>query len=381
MDVMLTSGNALTTDTASVTEEERAYPEHEHPRHAHRHGGRADGVKVKAINLALQGGGAHGAFTWGVLDRLLEDGRIEIEAISATSAGAMNAVVAAYGLAEGGPAGARKTLMNFWRRISHAAANGPLQPTWFDRMTGNRSLELSPAFITFDLMSRLFSPYQFNPLNYNPLKDVLEQSVDFERLRTHCCPVKLFLTATNVRTGKIKVFDNDALTSSAVLASGCLPFLFHAVEIDGEFYWDGGYMANPAIFPLIYNCKSADVVVIHINPLERTDMPRTASEIMNRINEISFNSSLMREMRAISFVTRLIDDGALEKSRARRMLIHSISADDVTIKLGAASKLNADWEFLMYLHDAGRRTAAAWLDKNFDRLNVETTIDIRAQYL
>ncbi|HEX2891432.1 patatin-like phospholipase family protein [Vineibacter terrae] len=349
--------------------------------HPHRHRHHADGVKVRAVNLALQGGGAHGAFTWGVLDYLLEDGRIEIEAISATSAGAMNAVVAAYGLAEGGPAGARKALTSFWRRISHAASAGPLQPTWFDRLTGNRALELSPPFIAFDLMSRLFSPYQFNPLNYNPLKAVLEQCVDFGRLRTHCCPVKLFLAATNVRTGKIRIFDNDELSSAAVLASGCLPFLFHAVEIDGEHYWDGGYMANPAIFPLIYNCKSADVVVIHINPLERAELPRTASEMLNRINEISFNSSLLREMRAISFVTRLIDEGALDESRARRMLIHSISADHITTRLGAASKLNADWDFLMYLHDAGRRAAAAWLDKNFEHLNSQSTIDIRAQYL
>jgi NTE family protein len=336
---------------------------------------------TKMISLALQGGGAHGAFTWGVLDRLLEDERIGIEAISATSAGAMNAVVTAYGLAEGGREGARRSLANFWRRISHAAASGPLQPSVFDRLTGNRALENSPSFLFFDLMSRLFSPYQFNPLNYNPLRTVLEQSVDFDRLRSHCCPVKLFLSATNVRTGKVKVFGNDELTSDAVLASGCLPFLFHAVEIGGEHYWDGGYMGNPAIFPIIYSCASADVVLIHINPMERAELPRTATEIMNRINEISFNSSLMREMRAISFVTKLIDDGALDESKARRMLIHAIAADDVMSKLGVASKLNADWDFLMYLHETGRKTADQWLQDKFDRLNVESTVDIRDRYL
>jgi NTE family protein len=341
----------------------------------------ADRTVARPVNLALQGGGAHGAFTWGVLDRLLDDQRIAIEAISATSAGAMNAVVTAYGMTEGGRDGARKALANFWRRISHAAASGPLQPSIFDRLVGNRSLENSPAFLMFDLLSRLLSPYQFNPLNYNPLRTVLEQSVDFDRLRTHRCPVKLFLSATNVRTGKVKVFGNDELNTDAVLASGCLPFLFHAVEIDGEHYWDGGYMGNPAIFPLIYNCASVDVVIIHIYPLERPELPRNAAEIMNRINEISFNSSLMREMRAINFVTKLIDDGDLDNGKVRRMLIHAIAADEAMSKLGVASKLNADWDFLMYLHEIGRDAAAKWLDANFDRIGVESTVDLQTVYM
>ncbi|MBI3758834.1 MAG: SDR family NAD(P)-dependent oxidoreductase, partial [Deltaproteobacteria bacterium] len=200
----------------------------------------------KAVNLALQGGGAHGAFTWGVLDRLLEDERIVIEGISATSAGAMNATVTAYGISEGGRAGARQALINFWRRVSHAADLSPLQPTWLDRMMGNRSLDNSPAYLVMDMLTRLLSPYQLNPTNYNPLREVLSQVVDFDALRPHCCPVKLYLSATNVRTGKVKVFGNDEITADAVLASGCLPFLFQAVEIDGEAYWDGGYMGNPA---------------------------------------------------------------------------------------------------------------------------------------
>ncbi len=335
---------------------------------------------VKTVNLALQGGGAHGAFTWGVLDRLLEDERIAFEGISATSAGAMNAVVLAYGLTEGGRDGARKALAGFWRRVSHAAATGPLQPTWLDRLTGNRSLEWSPAFIAFDLVSRLLSPYQFNPLNRNPLREVLLQSVDFDRLRSADCPVKLFLSATNVRTGKIKVFENDVICPERVLASGCLPFLFQAVEIDGEHYWDGGYMGNPAIFPLIYGCDSRDVMIIHINPLERQDLPTSAFEIMNRVNEISFNSSLMREMRAISFVTKLIDDNPAMKS-LKRVLVHAIAADEIMSELGAASKLNGDWEFLTYLRDQGRAHADAWLAANFDRLGRESTVDIRKEYL
>ena len=348
-------------------------------KHVHPH--RAPAASVKSINLALQGGGAHGAFTWGVLDRLLEDERVHVEGISATSAGAMNAAVYAYGIAEGGREGARRALANFWRRVSHAAAMGPLQPSPLDRAFGNRGLEWSPAFIMFDLMTRFLSPYQFNPLNHNPLRNVLIQSVDFERLRRHCCPVKLFLSATNVRTGKVKVFENDEIGPDAVLASGCLPFLFQAVEVGGEHFWDGGYMGNPAIFPLIYGCDSSDVLVVHINPLERAELPHSAVEILNRINEISFNSSLMREMRAISFVTRLIEDDGIVDDRLKRMLVHAIAADDVMGELGVASKLNGDWEFLTYLRDTGRERAGRWLDQNFVRLNVESTVDIRDRYL
>jgi NTE family protein len=336
---------------------------------------------TKTVNLALQGGGAHGAFTWGVLDRLLEDERIIVEGISATSAGAMNATVFTYGYALGGRDGAKQALASFWRRISHQAMQGPMQPSWLDRMMGNHSLQFSPAFLVADMMTRLFSPYEFNPLNRNPLKSVLEASVDFEALRESDCPIKLFLSATNVRTGKVRVFERKEIGADQVLASGCLPFMFQAVEIDGEFFWDGGYMGNPAIFPLIYNCESRDIVIVHINPLHREELPRTAMEILNRINEISFNSSLMREMRAISFVTKLIDDGKVIGDGLRRLLIHSISADEVMQKLGVSSKLNADWDFLVHLHEAGRAYADAWVVENFDRLGVESTVDIRAQYL
>ena len=337
-------------------------------------------AQVRAINLALQGGGAHGAFAWGVLDRLLEDERIAFEGVSATSAGAMNAVVLAYGLGEGGRDGARTALTGFWRRVSHAAAMGPLQPSFLDRMLHNHSLDYSPAFLTLDLMSRMMSPYQLNPGNYNPLLHVLEQSVDFDRLRG-LSPIKLFLSATNVRTGKVKVFENDEITPEAVMASACLPFMFQAVEIDGEAYWDGGYMGNPAIFPLIYGCDSPDVLVVHINPLARPEIPRTATEIMNRINEISFNSSLMREMRAIAFVSELIDEGAICNRKMKRMYVHAISADAVMRKLSVMSKLNADWEFLTHLRDDGREFAEHWLDQHFVSLGNASTVDIRASYL
>ncbi len=335
---------------------------------------------AKTINLALQGGGAHGAFAWGVLDRLLEDERISFEGISACSAGAMNAVVLAHGLAEGGREGAKTALADFWRRISRSALLSPLQPSPFDRIAGNHSLETSPAFFMLDLMTRILSPYQFNPTNYNPLRDILAQAVDFERLRENGV-VQLFLSATNVCTGKVKIFRNEDVTLDAVMASACLPYLFQAVEIDGEQYWDGGYMGNPALYPIIYNCESADIVVVHINPLKRCDEPKTAQEILNRVNEISFNSSLMREMRAIAFVTDLIDDKQVKSNALKRILIHAIEAEDFMQSLSASSKLNADWEFLTRLCDVGRDHADDWIKETYEKLNVESSIDIAERYL
>lgn len=337
-------------------------------------------VETKTINLALQGGGAHGAFAWGVLDRLLEDDRIAFEGLSATSAGAMNAVTMAYGMTVGGREGARTALTNFWRRVAHAGMASPLQPTWFERVSHNHSLESSPAFIMFDLITRLYSPYQFNPLNYNPLRQALEQSVDFEKLRQDSV-LKLFLSATNVRSGKVKVFGNDEISPDAVMASACLPFMFQAVTIKGEDYWDGGYMGNPAIFPLIYKCESRDIVIVHINPIERVETPTTARDILNRINEISFNSSLMREMRAIAFVTKMIDDGTIDDGKMKRMLIHAIEGQDFMRDLGVSSKMNADWEFLTHLRDVGRERAEQWLTVNFDAVNQRTSVDLGAMYL
>jgi NTE family protein len=357
-------------DSASVaTERPRSRPH------------RDSAVEVKKINVALQGGGAHGAFAWGVLDRLLEDERLEIEGISATSAGAMNATVLTYGYTTGGRQGARRALEGFWRRVAHVAALSPFQATWLDRVLGNKSLENSPAFLWLEMMTRLVSPYQLNPANYNPLRYALEQSVDFEVMHKAPLPIKLYISATNVRSGKVKIFCGNDVTADAVMASGCLPFLFQAVEIDGEHYWDGGYMGNPAIYPLIYNCGSSDVLIVHINPLHRDQVPMTAGEIMNRINEISFNSSLMREMRAISFVTHLIDEGKVQSNGMKRMLIHAISAEEVMGKLGVMSKLNADWEFLAELKECGRAYAEAWLAGNYDALGQRSTVDIAKTYL
>lgn len=343
---------------------------------------------TKPVNLALQGGGAHGAFTWGVLDKLIEDGRIDIKAISATSAGAMNAVVFAHGYSIGGVDGARAKLEEFWHEISIAGMLwSPVRSSPFERWMswwngdGHHHSGLSPSFHAFQAMTHLFSPYQLNPFDFNPLKGVLEKVVDFPHLCR--CPVtsRLFLGATNVRTGKIRVFKNDELSADVVLAAACLPYVFKAVEIDGEAYWDGGFVGNPPIFPLIYHGASADVVIVHINPLVRSELPVTSAAIFDRINEISFNSSLMREMRAVAFVSKLIDDGALDKERYRRMHIHSISDDDEMVRLGVATKLNPDWAFLCHLRDAGRARAAQWLDAHFSDVGERSSIDLNDVFL
>jgi NTE family protein len=336
---------------------------------------------VRTINLALQGGGAHGAFTWGVLDRLLDEKELAFEGLSATSAGAMNAAAFAYGFAIGGREGARRALADYWKRVSDAAKLGPLQPTLVDRMLGDHKLSWSPIFSLIGFVTRVLSPYQFNPADYNPLRDVVEQSIDFEVLRRPDCPIKLFLSATNVRTGKVKIFAGKEISASAVMASACLPTMFHAVEIDGEAYWDGGYMGNPALFPLIYNCKNTDIVIVHINPLFRKEVPQAAEDILNRINEISFNSTLMREMRAVSFITKLITKGRIVGDELRRILIHSISDDEFMGSLSSLSKYNADWEFLTFLHNHGRKCAGTWLAGNFAKLGVESTVDIDQVYL
>jgi NTE family protein len=336
-------------------------------------GGRTAPERRKVV-LALQGGGAHGAFTWGVCDRLLEDGRLEIEGICGTSAGAMNAAVLGYGFALDGAGGARAALDHFWQRIAESGRHGPIKRSPMDRMMGNWKLDYSPSYFFFDMMTRMFSPYQFNPTNQNPLRDVLLDSIDFDVLRASTA-IRLFICATNVRSGKVKVFENRDLKVEALLASACLPFLFQTVEIDGESYWDGGYMGNPALFPLIYNCQSRDVLIVQINPLYRDEVPTTSREILERVNEISFNSSLMREMRAVQFVTSLIDSGQLDHQRYRRMNFHMIASDELS-QLGASTKLNADLDFLEHMRDIGRRAADGWLTENFDSIGVTSTIDL-----
>jgi NTE family protein len=303
-------------------------------------------VDTKTVNLALQGGGSHGAFTWGVLDRLLEDDRISFEGISASSAGAVNAVLLAHGLTVGGPDAAREALRHFWKRLSEKTSHGILQPSPIDRITGNFGLEHSPGYLFVNVMSYFTSPYLFNPLNLNPLRTVLEEVVDFERLRREPA-VKLFLCATNVRTGKVKIFKTDELSPNHVLASSCLPLLMHTVEIDGEAYWDGGFSGNPAIFPLVYECNSRDVVMVHLTPAERPEVPFTSHDIMNRMQEIGFNAALIREMRAVAFINKRLGEGKM--AEGKEMLIHVIEAEDVIREFPGSSRLNNSWDFISHL--------------------------------
>jgi NTE family protein len=336
----------------------------------------------RRVNLALQGGGSHGAFAWGALDRLLEHDGIEIEGVVGTSAGAMNAAVMAHGLAIGGNAGARTELRNFWRQISDAARMSPLQQDPIQRFLnpGQGSLDFSPGYLMLDAMSRMFSPYQLNPMNLNPLRDVLAAVIDFERLRRSSV-VKLFVCASNVMNGRLKVFERDEITVDAVLASACLPFMFQAVEIDGAHYWDGGYMGNPPIFPLIYNCTSQDVLIVQLNPINIPRVPQTTQEILDRINTLSFNSSLMREMRAIQFVEDLIDSGFDFGGKLKRVFIHTIDGEDVIGSLGVSSKVNADWGFLTSMFNAGRTRADEFLRHHFDAIGNRSSTDVRRKFL
>jgi NTE family protein len=337
-----------------------------------------NGGSAKPVNLALQGGGAHGAFTWGVLDYLLERGEIGIEAVSGTSAGAMNAVVLADGYQRGGPDGARERLAAFWEGVADLGRWSPMQRTVIDAMMGQWSLENSPAYLMMDMVSRLASPYDLNPLNINPLRGLLEAQVDFERVR-RCTAIQLFLSATNVETGRVRVFTREAITPDSVLASACLPFLFQAVEIDGVPYWDGGYMGNPVLFPFFRHCASNDVVIVQINPIERKGTPTSAREILDRVNEITFNASLLREFRAIDFVYRLLDEGALDESRYERVRVHMIG-DPGLAEMGASSKMNPEWRFLTHLRDLGRSAAARWSETCLADVGQRSTVDLRGLF-
>ena len=325
------------------------------------------------VDFALQGGGAHGAFTWGALDRLLEEPWLRIDGISGTSAGAMNAAVLVDGHAKDGADGARAALENFWRRVSNAALLSPLRRTPLDILLGRWTLDHSPVFLAMDLMARVFSPYDLGPGGTNPLRDILAESVDFARLAQ--APIKLFITATNVRTGRGRVFRNGEITPDVLLASACLPTLFQAIEIDGEGYWDGGYSGNPTITPLVRECNSKDTVLVQINPVERPGLPRSARDILNRLNEVSFNAVLLKELRMIALLRQVAQPDNSENAKWADMRIHRISSD-VMVELGYSSKLNAEWEFLCMLRDEGRRAGDAFLTAHHEDLGRRSTFDL-----
>src|SRR5580704_10112293 len=325
------------------------------------------------VDLALQGGGSHGAFTWGVLDRLLEEPWMKIDAISGTSAGAMNAAVLVDGWSKGGADGARAALDTYWRRVSRAAAFSPLQRSPLERLMGRWTLDTTPAYLAIDLMSRVFSPYDLNPMGFNPLRQILAESIDFERLGAS--PIKLFITATNVHTGRGRIFRNSQITPDVLLASACLPTMFQAVEIDGEAYWDGGFAGNPTITPLVRESDAHDTILVQINPRERRDTPRSASEILDRLNEISFNSPLMKELRMVALLRQAADPGRGEGARWAGMRTHRIMTDKLA-EFGASSKLNAEWEFLEMLKVEGRKSAADFLTAHGADLGSKSSADL-----
>lgn len=352
---------------------------------------------TRTLNLALQGGGSHGAFTWGVLDALLEDGRLRLDGVSGTSAGAMNAVVLAGGLAQAqdkpwaeAADHARQALQQFWDGI---AALNMLNPTqrnpfsaWFDFFGQQAPTDFSKGWL--QAWQKTVSPYQSNPLDLNPLRSLLERQVDFDQLakassrRADGLLVpQVFVTATCVRTGKAEVFTGSRLSADAVMASACLPMLFQAVEIDGEAYWDGGYCGNPALHPLIYRCNSRDIVLVQINPIHRAEVPNDAQEILDRMNEITFNGPLLAEMRAIDFVKRLLAEGKLDPARYKDVLIHRIDGGEALEKMGARSKLATDAPLLRQLFELGRQSARRWLARHFEALGQSGTVNIARDYL
>ena len=331
------------------------------------------------LNLALQGGGSHGALTWGVLDALLEDGQWQFDGVSGTSAGAMNAVALAHGFAQAaqqhkhpvdahlaGCALARESLTRLWEGVG---ALGSL--TW--------GTPLSAANPLVGMMSQWFSPYQTNPLGINPLRKLLEREVDFSLLcsaRTGVVGPKVFVCATNVRTGRGEIFFGPRLSADAVMASACLPMLFKAVEIEGEAYWDGGYSGNPALHPLIYQTETSDILLVQINPVEHLDVPSSASEIMERMNEVTFNASLLAELRAIEFVRRLLAEGKLDARRYKSVRMHRIDGGSVLAPFGADSKLRADLAFVRKLFALGRTAGQEWLHAHRKDVGVRPSIKI-----
>jgi NTE family protein len=337
-------------------------------------------LEKKRVCIALQGGGAHGALTWGVLDRLLEEEAIVAEAMCGTSAGAVNAVVCAYGLHIGGPQKAKELMEQLWQKIS-LGGSFLFKPGIFDQAYSNGDIYNSPGYMMFNAITQFMSPYNFNPLNYNPLRDILNELIDFEELHLYN-KKKLFICATNVKTNRAKIFTNKEITVDSVLASACLPFLFQAVEIDGEYYWDGGYMGNPPISPLITNTNIRDIVLIKINSININSVPTTARDIADRVNEISFNSSLINEMKLIHYRNELIRNGILktDDNTNREIYVHTISGYEALSQLSQSSKMNISWEFLSSLKEKGRQIAEKWIKTDYNQVGLKSTFDVEEHF-
>ena len=335
--------------------------------------------KKRKINLALQGGGSHGAYTWGILDRLLEEDCLVIDGISGTSAGAMNGAVLVNGFLKGGNEEAKKALNKFWTDVGNMGRFSMVRTGVMDRIFRTWNMDLSFGYHWFNILSQTFSPYDANPTNANPLRMLLEKDIDMKMLR-EAKDVKLFVTATNARTGRPRVFKTNEITADVLLASACIPYLFQAVEVNGDHYWDGGYSGNPALWPLIYGCNTDDILVVQINPLERHKLPKTAHEIMNRINEVTFNSSLIAEIKAINFVSRMVHKKQLNKRVYKELRFHMIMPTDEMQELNASSKLNSDLDFLLFLKKLGRRAADDWIKENYSKVGKKSSFDIEKTF-
>lgn len=336
--------------------------------------------RPRPIDLALQGGGSHGAFTWGVLDRLLEDGRLGVAAISGTSAGALNAGALATGWARGGAQGARDALAALWKSVGQSGQIfSPFSMARGRASLDNFNFDRTPAYQWLNLFFRTFSPYEFNPLNLNPLREVVRQHIDPDACRHG--DIELFVTATSVHSGQARVFHGPSLSTEAFLASACLPFMFQAVEIDGEPYWDGGYTGNPALFPLIYDTSALDVLLVKINPLVRPGTPTRSVEILDRVNEITFNASLIAEMRAIDFVSRLLAEERLDRTHYKDLRMHMIADDEGLAPFNGSSKFNTDPAFLDQLFRLGRGAADRWLAHQLQHVGRRSTLDIGQAFL
>ncbi len=338
------------------------------------------------VSLALQGGGAHGAFTWGVLDALLEDGSLGFEGVSGTSAGAMNAVCLAQGLMTGGRDGAREALARFWTAVGESSPFAD----------GTPGSEGEPPTIPAALKLMLqwtdyLSPEQMNPFDLNPLRDIVAAQIDFERLRVHC-PVKLFIAATHANSGKLRLFQNRELSVEALLASACLPNIHRTVTIAGEPYWDGGYSANPAVFPLFYDCAAADILLVLLAPLHFGETPDSATDIRARLRELGFSATFLREMRMFAHLRERVGESRLPawlqawipigqlEQRVRQVRFHAVSADAVLGELPAETKLAASLPFFQRLRDDGREHARAWLAANRAAVGRRSTLDLAKVY-
>lgn len=332
--------------------------------------------QAKKIDLALQGGGAHGAYSWGVIDRLLDEPEIEIDGVCGTSAGAMNGVCTVYGLRKGGRNMAKHILVKFWHRISEAGKLSAPQPTWIDKMMSPGNMDFSPMYRFFNLTAETMSPSQFNPLGINPLEKILNDLIDFEELQ-RLNPPKLFVCATNVKTCEAKVFGPSEITSKAILASACLPYLFKAVEINGEHYWDGGYMGNPPLWPLTEGTVGTDdILLVKVNPFKINKVPDNVEEIKDRVNEISFNSALAHEIKHLEFINDLIDKGINPEEKLKKINLHCLSADKSLEEFNLSSKLNTSWDFLMHLKNLGYKACDSWLKANYDNIGKRSTFHL-----